>query len=117
MKTLAKKDFEMYVGKHIYVEKADGTKIKGKLVAVDGKRIFLKPLSVDKDKKVETNFLFCLFFLGIIAVGLLAIAVCACCGARRGSGCGCGCGFRHRRPCRCNRCRGRRRFRRRHRFA
>jgi len=118
VKNLAKKDFEQYVGKHIYIEKANGKKVKGKLVAVDGDRIFLAPLSVDNNKKVETNFLFCFFIFGIIAVGLLAFLVCSCCGARRSSGCGCGCGFQRRRPCGCNRCRRRkRRFHRRRRFA
>lgn len=114
MSNLAKKDFEQYVGQHIYVEKADGKKVKGKLIAVDGNRIFLVPLSTNKNKKVETKFIFCFFIIGIIAVGLLAFLVCSCCGARRG-GCGCGCSFRRRRPCGCNRCRGRNRRRRVHR--
>jgi len=116
---LAKKDFEQYVGKHIYIEKANGKKVKGKLVAVEGNRIFLAPLSVDNNKKVETKFIFCFLIFGLIAVGLLAVLVCSCCGARRGSGCGCGCGFRRRRHCGCNRCRGRgrRRFHRRRRYA
>jgi len=91
-----------YIGKTVYIEQANGTRVEGKVVAVKNGKVYLKPLSGSPNKPVRTSFFFIgLWILGIIAIGLLLW--CACCGSRvwGNRGCGCGCRrppYRARRP-------------------
>lgn len=114
-KQIARENLKQYVGQYIYAVQADGTKVKGKLVSVDHERVYLKPISKSKGKKVQTNCLFGLFIVGVVAFGLLAWGFGGwgggggCCRPNR-----CCCPSRER--CRCKRRHGRRvrRRRRRH---
>lgn len=122
MKTILKQDLKKYVGKYIYAVQPDGTKVKGKLVALDDERVFIKPLSKNKSKKVETKWLIGLFIAGVVLFGLLAIGIagscgrgcCSCCGRRNcccpPRRCGCERGH-HRKHHRKHRRNNRRKFR------
>lgn len=117
MKPIKHEQLKHYVGQYIYAEQKDGTKVKGKLVAVKDGRAYISPLRNKAGKEVQTNWIIGLFLLGVLFFGLIVWSFC-CCPGRIGC-CGRRSGFRRRRCC-CGRFhhhkRGRRqRFRRRRR--
>ena len=112
--SLTSKKLKKYIGKNIFVEKADGTRVEGKLVAVKNGNVYMKPITTNSpNKPVKTSF----FFIGLWVIGILALVAvglllwCACCGSRvhRHRRCRCGC---RRRPYRARRPHRRHRVRR-----
>ena len=90
MKKLMQQQLKGYIGRHIYIVKEDGKRVEGKLIAIKDGQAYVKPIRKKGDKKVQTNFIFALWIIGILAFGLLF--VCAFCGGRYGRGGCCGCG-------------------------
>jgi len=97
LKAINKQALKKYVGRYIQVKQADGTVVKGKLVAVDNQRVYIKPLQRKKGKAVTSNWIIGLFLVGIVFVGLIAFwgwgggggCYKPCCGAPCNRPCGC----------------------------
>jgi len=98
LKAISKSSLKQYVGRYIQVKQADGTVVKGKLVAVDNQRVYIKPVRNKKGKPVTSNWICGLFLIGIVFVGLIALwgwggggrgCYRPCCGAPCDRPCGC----------------------------
>lgn len=114
MRALNKSSLKKYVGRYIQIKQADGSVVKGKLVAVDHERVYIKPVRNKKGKPVTSNWIIGLFLLGIVFVGLIGVWAWSW-----GGGGGCCrpcCGGPCNRPCGCER-RRHRRHRRYNRYA
>lgn len=111
MKEISKSSLKQYVGRYIQVKQADGKIVKGKLVAVDRQRVYIKPVRSKKGKPVTSNWIIGLFLAGIIFVGLFAFWGWGGGGGCYKNCCGCPCN----RPCGCRRRHHRRHHR--HRYA
>ena len=105
IQAIRKTNLKNYIGQYIYVRQKDGSIVKGKLVAIDNERAYIKPIRKNKGKRVESNWIIGLFLAGIVFVGLAAFWGGAwgagfggrcfkrCCGIPCNRGCNC----RHRR--------------------
>lgn len=109
IRAINKSNLKQYVGRYIQVRQRDGSIVKGKLVAVENGRAYIKPIRNNKGKPVTSNWIIGLFLVGIVFVGLFAFW-----GAAWGGG-GCFkpcCGIPCHRECFCRHRRRHRRHRR-----
>lgn|GEM_PF-1172188 len=110
IRAIKKSNLKQYIGQYIHVRQRDGSIVKGKLVAVNNGRAYIKPIRNSKGKPVTSNWIIGLFLVGIVFVGIAAFWGAAwgsgngwrgggcykrCCGAPCHRSCGCRHG-RHR---------------------